>query len=60
MKIEARLNGETVQSSNTKHLIFDVPFLISYISRTITLEPGDVITTGTPHGIGAARKLQFS
>ncbi len=56
LKIEARLNGETVQSSNTKHLIFDVPFLISYISRTITLEPGDVITTGTPHGIGAARK----
>jgi len=56
LKIEARLNGETVQSSNTKNLIFNVPFLISYISQTITLEPGDVITTGTPHGIGGARK----
>lgn len=52
LKIEARLNGKTMQSSNTKNLIFNVPFLIAYISRTITLEPGDVITTGTPHGVG--------
>ena len=52
LKIEARLNGKTMQSSNTKNLIFNVPYLISYISRTITLEPGDVITTGTPHGVG--------
>ncbi len=52
LKIEARLNGKTMQSSNTKNLIFDIPFLIAYISKTITLEPGDVITTGTPHGVG--------
>jgi 2-keto-4-pentenoate hydratase/2-oxohepta-3-ene-1,7-dioic acid hydratase in catechol pathway len=52
LKIEARLNGKTMQSSNTKNLIFNIPFLISYISKTITLEPGDVITTGTPHGVG--------
>ncbi len=52
LKIEARLNGKTMQSSNTKNLIFNIPFLIAYISKTITLEPGDVITTGTPHGVG--------
>jgi acylpyruvate hydrolase len=53
LKIEARLNGKTVQSSNTSNLIFSIPFLISYISARITLEAGDVITTGTPHGVGA-------
>ncbi len=52
LKIEARLNGKTMQSSNTKNLIFNIPYLIAYISRTITLEAGDVITTGTPHGVG--------
>ena len=52
LKIEARLNGKTMQSSNTSNLIFGVDYLIEYISRTITLEPGDVITTGTPHGVG--------
>ena len=52
LKIEARLNGKTMQSSNTKNLIFNIPFLIAYISKTITLEPGDVIPTGTPHGVG--------
>lgn len=53
LKIEARLNGKTMQSSNTKNLVFNVPYLISYISQRITLEAGDVITTGTPHGVGA-------
>ena len=52
LKIEARLNGKTMQSSNTSNLIFNIPFLISYISQRITLEVGDVITTGTPHGVG--------
>lgn len=52
LKIEARLNGKTMQTSNTSNLIFGIDFLIEYISRTITLEPGDVITTGTPHGVG--------
>jgi acylpyruvate hydrolase len=52
LKIEARLNGKTMQTSNTSNLIFGIDYLIEYISRTITLEPGDVITTGTPHGVG--------
>jgi len=56
LKIEARLNGKTMQSSNTSNLIFKLDFLISYISARITLEPGDVITTGTPHGVGAFLK----
>jgi 2-keto-4-pentenoate hydratase/2-oxohepta-3-ene-1,7-dioic acid hydratase in catechol pathway len=46
--LQTRLNGEVVQSQRTKDLIFDVPTLVSYISRFVTLEPGDVIYTGTP------------
>lgn len=55
LSIETRLNGETVQSANTDHMIFDVASLISIISQAITLSPGDVIVTGTPSGIGHAR-----
>ncbi|WP_276122464.1 fumarylacetoacetate hydrolase family protein [Pararhizobium qamdonense] len=55
LRIETRLNGEVVQSSNTDKLIFDVATLVSTISEAITLEPGDVIVTGTPSGIGHAR-----
>jgi 5-oxopent-3-ene-1,2,5-tricarboxylate decarboxylase / 2-hydroxyhepta-2,4-diene-1,7-dioate isomerase len=50
-KIECKVNGELKQSSNTKHLLFKVPFLIEYISSHFTLEPGDIIPTGTPSGI---------
>lgn len=46
------VNGEVRQKSNTKHLIFNVPKLISFISRIMTLNPGDVILTGTPSGVG--------
>jgi 2-keto-4-pentenoate hydratase/2-oxohepta-3-ene-1,7-dioic acid hydratase in catechol pathway len=46
--LQTRVNGEVVQSQRTKDLIFDVPAIISYISRYVTLEPGDVIYTGTP------------
>jgi len=56
LKIEGRLNGEVMQSSNTGKMIFKVPYLISYISQGITLEPGDVIATGTPDGVGVFRK----
>jgi 2-keto-4-pentenoate hydratase/2-oxohepta-3-ene-1,7-dioic acid hydratase in catechol pathway len=56
LKIEGRLNGEVMQSSNTGKMIFKVAYLISYISQGITLEPGDVIATGTPDGVGAFRK----
>ena len=45
-----------MQDSNTDQLIFGVPELIEFLSRTITLEPGDVIATGTPPGVGFARK----
>lgn len=56
LQIQFRLNGETLQNSNTKELIFKVPELIEFLSASITLEPGDVIATGTPPGVGFARK----
>jgi 2-keto-4-pentenoate hydratase/2-oxohepta-3-ene-1,7-dioic acid hydratase in catechol pathway len=56
LKLETRLNGEVVQSSHTGHMIFDVPRLIAYCSTISTLAPGDVIVTGTPSGVGFARK----
>jgi 2-keto-4-pentenoate hydratase/2-oxohepta-3-ene-1,7-dioic acid hydratase in catechol pathway len=56
LKIEGRLNGETMQSSNTSKLIFKIPYLIHYLTQGITLEPGDVIATGTPEGVGVFRK----
>jgi len=56
LRIEGRLNGEVMQSSTTGNMIFKIPRLISYISQGITLEPGDVIATGTPDGVGVFRK----
>jgi 2-keto-4-pentenoate hydratase/2-oxohepta-3-ene-1,7-dioic acid hydratase in catechol pathway len=53
--IELRLNGKTMQKSNTNNLIFKVPELVSYISKIMTLEIGDVIATGTPGGVGFKR-----
>ena len=55
LRIMARLNGETVQESNTSDMIFDVTTLIALLSEAMTLEPGDVIATGTPSGVGYAR-----
>jgi 2-keto-4-pentenoate hydratase/2-oxohepta-3-ene-1,7-dioic acid hydratase in catechol pathway len=55
LRIETRLNGETVQSSTTAAMIFDVKSLIAIISEALTLEPGDVIVSGTPSGVGHAR-----
>ena len=52
LAIACRLNGDTRQSSTTADLIFDVPTLIEFISHVMTLEPGDVISTGTPSGVG--------
>lgn len=52
--IEATLNGQTVQSSSTADLIFDIPTIVRYVSHTCSLLPGDVIATGTPEGIGYA------
>ena len=56
LRIQGRLNGRVMQESRTDLLIFSVPVLIEMISVAISLEPGDVIITGTPGGIGAARK----
>jgi acylpyruvate hydrolase len=58
LDIELRLNGETMQKSNTRNLIFKVPELVSFISKIMTLEVGDVIATGTPSGVGFARNPQ--
>jgi acylpyruvate hydrolase len=56
LPIRFRLNGETMQDSNTGQLIFGIPELIEYLSASLTLEPGDVVATGTPPGVGFARK----
>ena len=55
LSIKLRLNGETMQDSRTDQLIFGVPELIEFLSAVITLEPGDVVATGTPPGVGFAR-----
>lgn len=56
LKIEGILNGKVMQSSNTAKMIFKVAYLVSYLSQGITLEPGDVIASGTPDGVGIFRK----
>jgi 2-keto-4-pentenoate hydratase/2-oxohepta-3-ene-1,7-dioic acid hydratase in catechol pathway len=56
LKIEGVLNGEVMQSSNTARMIFQVAYLVSYLSQGITLQPGDVIASGTPDGVGIFRK----
>jgi len=55
LRISFRLNGETLQDSSTRQMIFRIPELIAFISQSITLEPGDLIATGTPPGVGFAR-----
>jgi 2-keto-4-pentenoate hydratase/2-oxohepta-3-ene-1,7-dioic acid hydratase in catechol pathway len=56
LNIKMTVSGEVLQNSNTKHLIFRIPELIAYLSSVFTLEPGDVLSTGTPAGVGFARK----
>ena len=56
LSIKLRLNGETLQDSNTDQMIFGVAELVEFLSQFITLEPGDVVATGTPPGVGFARK----
>lgn len=58
LRIRTILNGEVMQDSNTADMIFDVPRIIEFLSGSTTLLPGTVILTGTPSGIGAARKPQ--
>ena len=50
--VQAWVNGQRRQASNTRHLIFPIDYLVEYISFVMTLEPGDIISTGTPEGIG--------
>lgn len=54
--IRCVLNGETMQNSNTSQFVFNIPETIAYLSHVLTLEPGDVVFTGTPPGVGMARK----
>jgi len=58
LRIESRLNGVIMQNSTTAELIFQPAMLLSYLSQVITLEPGDVLFTGTPAGVGVARNPQ--
>jgi len=55
LRIQTRLNGTTVQDSNTRQMIFKIPRIISFISQNFTLEAGDIISTGTPSGVGPIR-----
>jgi len=55
LPIRAVLNGETMQDSNTSNMIFGVAEVVAFVSQAITLEPGDLIITGTPAGVGAFR-----
>jgi len=52
LRIQTRLNGELMQDDNTGSMIFKIPDLIEFVSRNITLVPGDIISTGTPSGVG--------
>jgi 2-keto-4-pentenoate hydratase/2-oxohepta-3-ene-1,7-dioic acid hydratase in catechol pathway len=56
LKIQCRLNGQTLQESNTSYMIFDTETLVAACSEAITLEPGDIIVTGSPSGVGFVRK----
>ena len=56
LKIETRLNGTVMQSDNTDNMMFPVAETIAYVTQGMTLEPGDLIVTGTPSGVGGARK----
>lgn len=56
LDIRLALNGRVMQASNTREMIFDIPYLIWFLSQAMTLEPGDVISTGTPGGVGVFRR----
>jgi 2-keto-4-pentenoate hydratase/2-oxohepta-3-ene-1,7-dioic acid hydratase in catechol pathway len=60
LRVVQRLNGEVLQDGSTNDLIFSVPYLVSFISSVFTLEPGDLILTGTPPGVGFAREPKIS
>jgi 2-keto-4-pentenoate hydratase/2-oxohepta-3-ene-1,7-dioic acid hydratase in catechol pathway len=55
VRLICRVNGEVMQDGNTRDMIFDIPTIIESLSSGLTLEPGDIISTGTPSGVGFAR-----
>jgi 2-keto-4-pentenoate hydratase/2-oxohepta-3-ene-1,7-dioic acid hydratase in catechol pathway len=60
IRVVQRLNGEVLQDSRTSYLIFDIPTLVAYITKSITLERGDLILTGTPEGVGVFREPKIT
>lgn len=58
LPIACRVNGKTLQDSNTREMVFTVAQLVAFVSQTVALEPGDAILTGTPHGVGVFRDPQ--
>ena len=58
LNLELKLNGKTMQKGNTNKMIFGIRYLVSYLSHFMTLNPGDIIATGTPAGVGMAKKPQ--
>ena len=60
LRVVQRLNGQVLQDARTSSLIFDVPTLIEYISHVVTLEPGDLVLTGTPEGVGVVREPKIA
>jgi acylpyruvate hydrolase len=56
LKIESRLNGQVMQSDNTANMMFPIAETLAYVTQGLTLEPGDIVFTGTPSGVGHARK----
>jgi 2-keto-4-pentenoate hydratase/2-oxohepta-3-ene-1,7-dioic acid hydratase in catechol pathway len=56
LEISLKLNGETMQSASTADLIHSIPSLVAYLSKLMTLEPGDIVSTGTPAGVGSVRQ----
>ena len=58
LDISLKLNGQTMQQSNTRELIFNIPYFFHSCLEQITLQPGDIISTGTPHGVGMAGVLR--
>ena len=58
LNLKTEVNGKTMQSGNTKNMIFNTNFILSYVSKFMSLQPGDLITTGTPAGVGMGMKPQ--
>jgi len=59
LRLQTRLNGQVVQTASTDDMIFDVATIIAFVTEALTLSPGDIIVSGTPAGVGMARKPQL-